>query len=183
MKLTLEKLPETSYTSLTSVYLRPITTEHLAVVQSLVKDKDYEDYFRRMPSIGLQGLDVTLQGHFSILDENGTLLGLCCFANADINSRKIEWGLLLVKGQEAKQNVMELTVKEMMSYIFGYLGYNKFSCLTMPYRTKLHAKLDSYGFTKEATLRQNLFWKGQYHDEVLYSITAQEARKLYPELF
>jgi RimJ/RimL family protein N-acetyltransferase len=44
---------------------------------------------------------------------------------------------------------------------------------------QLHRKL---GFTEEGRLRQHLFQAGGYHDELIFGMTAEEFRQLYPKL-
>ena len=43
----------------------------------------------------------------------------------------------------------------------------------------LHRKL---GFVEEGRLRRHLFLAGEYHDELMFGMTAEEFRQLYPKL-
>jgi ribosomal-protein-serine acetyltransferase len=137
-------------------------------IQEWAASPDYAEYFRRYAPPFAMKFDYQDPFHFAVYVQ-GRPVGLACLTDFDSGNRKISMGLMLEKGFRDASIITD-TCLALGQYVFDYLGYNKLYCLTMPHRTALHARLETAGFTKEATLQENCFWRGQYHDEVLHSM-------------
>jgi RimJ/RimL family protein N-acetyltransferase len=129
---------------------------------------DLAEYFRRYAPAFAMKFDYSDPFHWAVY-VGGRPVGLACLADFDSANKKVSMGILLEKGFR-DESIITDTCLCLGQYVFDYLGYNKLYCLTLPHRTALHARLEAAGFTKEATLTENCFWRGQYHDEVLHSM-------------
>lgn len=133
---------------------------------------DLAEYFRRYAPAFAMKFDYSDPFHFAIYVD-GQPVGLCCLTDFDSGNKKVGMGIMLEKGFR-DESIITNSCLYLGQYVFDYLGYNKLYCLTLPHRTALHSRLEGAGFTKEAQLRENCFWRGQYHDEVLHSMTKKE---------
>jgi RimJ/RimL family protein N-acetyltransferase/microcystin-dependent protein len=129
---------------------------------------DLAEYFRRYAPPFAMKFDYQDPFHWAVY-VGGRPVGLACLADFDSANKKVSMGIMLEKGFR-DESIITGTCLCLGQYVFDYLGYNKLCCLTLPHRTALHARLEAAGFTKEAALSENCFWRGQYHDEVLHSM-------------
>jgi len=70
----------------------------------------------------------------------------------------------------------------MLRFMFDERRFQKCESHVYDYNSAsqtLHRKL---GFVEEGRLRRHLFLAGEYHDEFLYGMTAEEFHELYPRL-
>ena len=131
------------------------------------------EYFRRFPPVyAWPGLPQNTW----IVECDGKATGLASVSEVDAWGKKCSIGFLLEP--EARGQHFPWLVRELGNYVFDYLGMNKAYCLTLSARAGLHKNLEEAGLTREATLRSNIYWRGQYHDEILHSLTAAEYRRL-----
>jgi RimJ/RimL family protein N-acetyltransferase len=69
-----------------------------------------------------------------------------------------------------------------MRFMFDERRFQKCEARVYDYNSaslSLHRKL---GFVEEGRLRRHLFLAGEYHDELMFGMTAEEFRQLYPRL-
>ena len=69
-----------------------------------------------------------------------------------------------------------------MRFMFDERRFQKCEARVYDYNSasiSLHRKL---GFTEEGRLRRHLFLAGEYHDELIFGMTVEEFRELYPKL-
>ncbi len=137
-------------------------------IHEWVRTPDYAEYFRRYAPAFAMKFDYSDPFTWAVFIE-GQPVGLACLTDFDSANKKVGMGLLLEKGFREESIITE-TCLCLGQYVFDYLGYNKLYCLTLPHRAALHSRLEAAGFIREATLSENCYWRGQYHDEVLHSM-------------
>jgi RimJ/RimL family protein N-acetyltransferase len=142
-------------------------------------DSDNAEYFRRYAPLFAMKFDYADPHCWGVMLGHQPI-GLLCLTDFDVAARKAAMGLLIEKPFRNSEVITKACV-EAMRYVFEYLGYNKLYTLTLPHRTALHSRLESAGFTKEATLIANTFWRGKYWDEVQHSLLKSKYDELYLE--
>ncbi len=93
----------------------------------------------------------------------------------DLNNlnRSAELGLL-VDPDEQKKGVGSEAVKILCEYLFATRGLNKVYAQTGSFNAGAKALLESADFKLDGTLRRHYFYKGEYHDGLIYSLLAYE---------
>jgi RimJ/RimL family protein N-acetyltransferase len=154
--------------------LRTIRFDDEELLRCWAEAEDMAEYFRRFPP----AYALTARGFgehtWIVEDSDGKALGLAALGDFDTFGRKCSVGLLL--RPEARENYIPWLMRELGRYVFDYLAFNKAYCLTLTHRKGLHRNLEAAGLKREGVLRENVFWRGQYWDEVLHSLTASEYR-------
>ena len=72
-----------------------------------------------------------------------------------------------------RQGIMSEALDAILEFGFEQLGLNRIEALVMTYNVASAALLRSLGFTEEGVLRQHDFFKGQFHDMRLFSLSAR----------
>lgn len=168
--------------------LRPVERRDLARIKSLAKKEENSEYFRRFPAVFTWPEDTLAwwTGTYIIETLDEAPLGLLNLANVDTFHRQAEIGLLVDKelcGAIKRRDVVVSALHDALDYIFSYLGFERAYFRILSPRTPLAMALTEWGFTCEGTLRHNVFFNGQWHDETLFSALRSEwpnisARKL-----
>jgi len=155
------------------IRLAPIGPEHSAQLVRWSEDLELKEYFRRYPPSmqWINNVPAAFASAYAIYDED-ELVGVACLANVDLQSRKAEIGVMIDSEKRAKRaKPCVAAMKLVAEYAFDYLGLNKLYALVLPHRDDLARLLSMYGFKEEGLLRDNLFWEGRYHDEVIMGLT------------
>lgn len=162
-----------------TVTLVPVNPGLADKVYSWAHDSDNAEYFRRYAPLFAMKFDYTDPHCWGVM-QGQQPIGLLCLTDFDPAARKVAMGLLIEKPFRNTEAISG-ACREAGRYVFEYLGYNKLYTLTLPHRTALHSRLESAGFTKEATLIANTFWRGKYWDEVQHSLLKSKYDDLYLE--
>jgi len=165
------------------INLTNITLETAQMIRKWAGDKYYEEFFRRHPPVFAWGDDQNIVTAFStsyFIRDDDQIVGLMSLANYDTQHKMVEMGLLIDK-EYKKDNLKAYTSAcvQAADYVFNYLGYNKMYTKVLTHRGKLRSNMDKAGFTRNGTLPQNVFWKGEFHDEDVYSILARDFKENY----
>ena len=77
----------------------------------------------------------------------------------------------------ARQGYMTETLKALLDRLFREEGYEIVSAQVLTPNTASAALLEKLGFTREGGLRRALRWRGALYDNLLYSLTREEAAR------
>jgi len=163
--------------------LKFLGEEFDSVILGWLDDPQYKEFFRRWPhpinrgssKVSALRLGVVFLGIF----KGGGLIGVVSMGDSDVTAKKIEFGLLIdFKVSPYRGTVAVEAVDKTMDYLFNHLNYHKAYCIFLEHRKECKALLAGNKLTYEGTLRDNIFWEGQYHNEVVYSMLKAEYNKI-----
>lgn len=108
------------------------------------------------------------------LKANGRHIGVCGYENWGPNSDRAEMGFLF--GREFwGQGYAYEAAKAAIAFGFETMRLNRIEARTVPENLAAQHLLERLGMTYEGTLRENMRWKGAYHDMRMYSLLRREA--------
>jgi ribosomal-protein-alanine N-acetyltransferase len=110
------------------------------------------------------------------LKEGGELIGTLGLYAIDLDNRRAILGFDLLPKYWGKGYMAE-AVNALLDYAFGKLKLNRISASAEPDNKRSLAVMRRCGFRKEGVLRQLDYYKGAYHDDVVYSILSVEWKK------
>jgi UDP-4-amino-4,6-dideoxy-N-acetyl-beta-L-altrosamine N-acetyltransferase len=109
-----------------------------------------------------------------IIEQDGAGVGLANLTRIDLVNRKCDWAYYLGETSTRGQGIGAGVEYIVLQHVFGPLGLNKLCCevfLDNEAVWKLH---QSFGFTREALLRDHVFKAGAFRDVVGLSILARD---------
>lgn len=118
---------------------------------------------------------------FVIENEEGEVVGDLTTHHCDRRVGTFAYGLAIRDGFRRRGYAVE-AVELVLRYYFEELGYQKVTISVFSFNEpsiRLHQKL---GFQQEGRLRRTVFTRGQYFDELVFGLTAEEfaVRKVAP---
>lgn len=113
----------------------------------------------------------------AIADKNtGELVGSTSVHNADKRHRSFEYGIAVFAASRG-QGIATEAVALLLRYYFKELGYHRAQATVYEFNASSIALHEKLGFTREGTLRGSIFADGQYFDEIIFSMLADEFHK------
>lgn len=127
----------------------------------------------------VQGQD---DGGFRFIIENkaGELVGDITVNNCDQRIGSLSYGLN-TKREHRRNGYASEAVLLVLRYYFQEMRYQKVTVRVYSFNEpsiKLHEKL---GFQQEGRIRRTVFTRGQYYDELVYGMIAEEFAEKYPQ--
>jgi ribosomal-protein-alanine N-acetyltransferase len=110
------------------------------------------------------------------LKEIRQLVGTLGLHNYSRRDRRAEIGFDLYKDYWGK-GIMTEAVRILINYGFQQLNLNRIEATTDSENTRSIRLLERLGFLKEGRLRQKYFYKGKYHDEIVFSLLKKDWEK------
>jgi RimJ/RimL family protein N-acetyltransferase len=113
--------------------------------------------------------------------EDNLMVGGCNISEADRTNGTFSHGVGLLPEHKGNGFAAEAVVL-LLRFMFDERRFQKCEAHVNDYNTaslSLHRKL---GFTEEGRLRRHLFMAGEYRDEYIFGMTAEEFHQLYPKL-
>ncbi len=110
------------------------------------------------------------------LNDNGALVGTCCFDSFLSRNQSINLGYE-IRSQDWGHGFATEAARAAITYAFehGIVGpVNRIEAKTIPANVGSEKVLSKLGFEKEGLMRQYGFWKQQFHDMHLFSITRDQ---------
>lgn len=161
-----------------NVTLRTPSLADVPIIHEWAEDSEVSEYFRRFPPLCEWRLpEQTLAGitpAFSIC-ENDVLVGLCQLVNHDSNAKSIEIGLMIDKKRCTNRKLNSASAYNQLStYLFNHLRYNKLYMKVLTHRDKLVKRLQASGWAIEGLLRQSVYFKGEFQNEILLSVLKED---------
>ena len=125
-----------------------------------------------------QGDDIWL----SVVDKvSCELVGSTSVHGADRRHRNFEYGIAIFAGQRRKGIASE-AIALLLRYYFHELGYQRAQAKVYEFNEPSLLLHRSLGFTEEGRLRKSLYTNGEFHDEILFSMLAEEFAPLAARL-
>lgn len=160
--------------------LRPVEIHDIDYIRDLARNPENDEFFRRQPPENMWPTDgQVMQWYLSsfVVEVEDELKGLVTVVNHDQACRSVEVGIVIEKGPERRETMLE-AMHTIATHLYDTLNMEKMWVRVLPSRTSLAEYMKSFGFVKEGTSRRSLYWKGQWHDEVTYSLLKEEWNSL-----
>jgi len=138
--------------------------------------KRFEEPAEKRPEPGSLDVDLAIARRVDDLMVGGINVG-----QVDQVNGTFSYGVGIAQEHKGNGYAAE-AVLLVMRFMFDERRFQKCEAQVYDYNSasiSLHRKL---GFTEEGRLRRHLFLAGEYHDELLFGMTAEEFRELYPKL-
>lgn len=107
------------------------------------------------------------------LKNDDTAIGSCTFWNFDFDSHCAEIGYELHPAYW-QQGIMSEALSTVIAYGFNELGLNRIEACPFAGNTASKSLLLKLGFTHEGTLRQHVFFRGYYLDQLYFGLLKEE---------
>lgn len=120
------------------------------------------------------------QFRWAIEDRAGALVGTINTHTCDRRNGTFHYGLG-VRPEYQRRGYARGAILLVLRYFFGELRYQKVGATVYSFNApsiRLHERL---GFQQEGRLRRELFTAGQYHDILIFGLTADEFAEQHPE--
>jgi ribosomal-protein-alanine N-acetyltransferase len=113
--------------------------------------------------------------------ENCMLIGTCGINEwVQLRGNRAEIGYDLLKAYWGKGYMRE-ALNALLDYAFEQLQVHRIEAMVDPLNTRSQRLLEKMGFTKEGTLRDYAYWKGEFQSESVYSMLEHEWKNLRAE--
>lgn len=110
------------------------------------------------------------------IDYNGAFVGLVTLTDIDWKNRRAESGIRLTLDAPRQQGIATDALTALLRYAFNELNLNRVYATVVEHNIssmKLHAKC---GYTIEGTLRNSVYKRGEFHNEVIMGILKSELK-------
>ena len=104
----------------------------------------------------------------AFLNEPSTIIGTICIWNFQTEHYRGEIGFIL-HPDHWRKGLMKEAINAVVDYGFSTLGLHSIEAQLNPENIGSSAVLESTGFAKEGHLKENLYFKGEFRDTVIYS--------------
>lgn len=104
------------------------------------------------------------------IDRNCTFVGLVTLTDIDWKNRRAESGIRLTLDAPKQEGIATDALKSLLQYAFDELNLNRIYATVVEHNIasiKLHTKC---GYKKEGVFRKSVYKRGDYHDEIVFSI-------------
>lgn len=168
--------------------LRALVSTDASVVYDLRSCPETMKYIPRPLAKNLQDAEnhiKTIQGVINkkeginwaiTLKDTEDLIGLAGFYMFQPENFRSEIGYMLLPKHQNKGYLTEL-VPTLLKYAFEVMHFHSIEAVIAPENIASERVLQKNGFIKEAHLRENIFWDGQFLDTVIYSILSKDFGK------
>lgn len=112
------------------------------------------------------------------IDFEGTFVGLVTLTDIDWKNRRAKSGIRLTLKAPKKQGIATDALMSMLGYAFEELNIHRVYATIIEHNVisrKLHAKC---GYKEEGLLRQSVYKRGEYHNELQLSVLKHEYEEL-----
>ena len=104
------------------------------------------------------------------LKNDGEIIGFC---KREIEKVRADIGYNL-RSDYWNKGIMTESIKAIMNYAFNVIGVNRIETAVSTRNQASIKLLEKLNFTKEGVLRQRSYWKGHYHDMIMFSKLRKE---------
>lgn len=111
------------------------------------------------------------------IDCGGIFVGLVTLTDIDWKNRRAKSGIRLTLDAPKKQGIATDALMTMLDYVFEELDIHRVYATIIEYNhasRRLHAKC---GYKEEGLLRQSVYKRGEFHNELQLSILKQEYKE------
>lgn len=171
-----------------------IETERLVLRQLTIEDKEFilkhfsDDevckYFDQEPFSKMEEAEELIHWYarpdkdpcrrWGIVEkEDNVLIGTCGYHKWDKKNMRVEIGYDLYKDYWGKGYMFE-ALKELIEYCFEKLKVNRIEALTHLQNDRSINILSRYGFKREGILREYVYCRGKFDDQLSFSLLKKE---------
>jgi RimJ/RimL family protein N-acetyltransferase len=108
-----------------------------------------------------------------LMKETGQLIGTLGFYGIDRENKRAIIGVDLMKKHWGK-GLMTEALRALVKYGFEEMDLNRIEATSDPRNLRSLRLMERCSFKKEGVLRQRFFYKGSFHDDVVYSLLKEE---------
>ena len=160
--------------------LRPVKPEDVEEVFAIRSDPETMKYIPRplartkqdaLDHIGMvsKGIEENEFINWAItLKEDDKLIGMICLLRMQLNNFRTEIGYILHPDFHG-QGIMSEAIEIVIDYAFNILNFHSLEAVIDPRNSASEKLLLKYQFEKEAHLKENEFYNGEFLDTVIYS--------------
>jgi RimJ/RimL family protein N-acetyltransferase len=112
--------------------------------------------------------------------EDGALVGGTSTHQCDPLNGTFSYGIAIFRPYWQRGYASD-TIKVLLRYYFGERRYQKVNVTVYAFNEASLALHRRLGFVEEGRIRRSLFTGGQYHDEILFGMTAEEFPMHHPD--
>jgi RimJ/RimL family protein N-acetyltransferase len=161
--------------------MAPVTAHVVPSIVKWAENPSNSEFFRRCPPLMnwlTPEVALALWGSSWVILEDDMPVGLVTMANLEQSSRSCEYGILVDKEASSHPRfTIDTVYHEALEHAFDYCNLHKVYVKILDTREKLAAIAASFGFSQEAVLRDSIFYKGEYRNEILLSCLKLEYRR------
>ena len=172
-----------------SVRLRLLATDDSARVLAWRNSPDVSAYMYSDHAIGQEEHDRWFAGamtasdrRYWIIEMDGAPVGLANLARLDPTARRCDWAYYLGAASTRGQGLGSRIEYIVLRHVFETLGLNKLCCEVLMDNEAVWKLHQSFGFVREALLRQHVFKDGQFHDVVGLGMLASDWKVARPAI-
>lgn len=111
-----------------------------------------------------------------VLKETGGLIGTLGYHNLSRRDHSAEIGYDLSRAHWGK-GIMTEAVKALVRYGFEQMNLNRIEATVDSENLRSIRLLERLGFAREGLLREKYYYKGRFHDELIYSLRKRDWEK------
>ena len=158
------------------ITLANIEKGHCEFIRKLANNSSYYEFFRSFPPLFIWKNDETVLqifvGRAFLVCDEDEIKGLVMISRDDTQNKIVDFGVV-IEG-EHRASIASDAMKQLGDYYFDYKGYNKVTCHILEHRKDLAHILEKFNFKADGVLRDNVFFKGQFHNEIVYSLLKKD---------
>lgn len=110
-----------------------------------------------------------------VLKDSGRNIGICGYENWGPKSDRAEFGFMFARDTWGQGYAREASAA-VIRFGFERMSLNRIEARTRPDNASARHLLEKLGMTYEGTLRENMRWKGAYHDLMMYALLRRDWR-------
>lgn len=166
------------------VRLRPITRDDLPVMRRWFDDPETMRFWGQpAPLVREDQFEADLSGRFSRFDAagyfiieliDGTAIGRIEFEGLDPIARSAEVMILIGSAEGRGQGYGPEAMRVLLRYLFHQRNLHRVALTVIAWNEQAIRSSEKVGFVVEGRLREDLFFDGCYHDQVVMSILRPE---------
>jgi ribosomal-protein-alanine N-acetyltransferase len=166
-RLVLRLLTENDIQFIYDIFSLEETNRHVSnpPVKDIAEARDiFERFCKPKPHLFRMGI---------VLRETGNLIGTLGLYSIDMENKRATLGFELLPSCWGKGYMTE-ACKALLAHAFCSMGLNRIQASAEPENVRSMQVMERLGFTCEGVMRELDFYKGAFHDDVIYSILRGE---------
>jgi RimJ/RimL family protein N-acetyltransferase len=172
------------------VRLRPIRRSDLPILRSWFDDPETMRFWGQpMPIVVEDQFEADLAGRFRDFDEagyfmverlEGTPIGRIEFERLDPQARSAETMILIGAADARGQGYGSDAMVALLRYLFHQRNLHRVALSVIAWNERAVRSYEKVGFLVEGRLRDDLYFDGRYHDQIVMSILRHEFDARWP---
>lgn len=167
-----------------SIYLKRYSKEeHGNLIYDAYCDKDDAEFFRRCPPTWNKEQCIDFEAQtgsqlYVIYDSDShEPFAMCSLAHFCTYTLSCQVGIIVFnefqRQKKDGQPYSKLAMMEVADLLFLKMIFKKMKCLFLAKRKDIVSMFEHYGFTKEGEFKDEIYFNGEWHDELEYALTKE----------